>query len=292
MYKETYHSGCKINLSLSITGILKNGYHTIDSLFWPLKYPCDTLDFCAKHGQEFIINCNIKDIDINNNTLTKAYDAFIKAGGQIKPEYGAIHVNLTKNIPHGAGLGGGSSNAASVLLWCNKHAIEPLEQNKLLEVALQVGADVPFFLINTPAHIQGIGEKIESLAYSPIQHYAILICPNIYISTPWAYKSFDEEKKLSYAKKLLTKSKHIYTTLFVGEGYESIQFSNDFENVVFTLHPALKQIKHDLLSQGALFATMSGSGSAIVGVVRRHEEAIKIAEYFKSDDCKTFVSSL
>ncbi len=299
-YTEELRAGCKINLSLSITGVREDGYHLLDSIFWPLQSPYDKLSFTAKAGQGFSVSCSQKGIPLENNTLTKAYAAFLRQGGVLVPELGQVHVHLHKGIPHGAGLGGGSSDAATVLTWCNAHALQPLSTQSLHEAALSVGADVPFFLQNVPARVQGIGEILEPLAKPWPKGYVILLCPNVYISTPWAYKKFDEEKITTFSKKLLTKSSFAYRTLFTGAGQESttpewsesLAKGNDFESVVFTAHPQLAKLKQVLLDNGAVLATLSGSGSSLVGIVKTKEAAQNLADQIKSAQCRVFITTL
>ncbi len=320
-FTQTRHAGCKVNLCLSITGVREDGYHTLDSIFWPLSAPYDTLIFSAQKSASMSLSmsCQLKDINTKNNTLTKAFDAFQKAGGVLQEDFAKVHVQLIKNIPHGAGLGGGSSDAANVLLWCNEHAQKPLSTQVLHEAALSVGADVPFFLYNKPARVQGIGEILQILPTMPPLGYALVICPNVYISTPWAYKKIDEEKNTSFSKKLLTKSPLDYRTLFTGAGHENTQregrdaghrtggdhrgeiqellelyqeVGNDFESVIFTAHPELAQLKQELLDNGALLTSMSGSGSSIVGIFSTQAEAKRLAEKFSRTQCRVFIAPL
>ncbi len=291
-YSHIRQAGCKINLDLHITGLREDGYHTLDSIFWPINSPSDTLHFTVGHTQQFSVSCSVQGINTQENTLTKAYAAFCKAGGRVRPEFHGIHVHLTKGIPHGAGLGGGSSDAACVLRWCNEHAVHPLTESVLHEAALQVGADVPFFLLNKPARVQGIGEILEVLPKPWLSGYVVVLCPDVYISTPWAYKKIDEEKNKTFSKKLLTKTPLAYRTLFTGAGQQSTTVGNDFESVVFKAHPQLAKLKQDLLANGALMATLSGSGSSIIGIVKTKSEAEQLADTFLNAQCRVFIATL
>ncbi len=306
-YQEQRQAGCKINLTLRITGQREDGYHLLDSIFWPLSNPHDTLVFSTNHvcaetdfGADFVVTCSEPGIDTQNNTLTKAYAAFVREGGRLPSDLGCIHVHLHKGIPHGAGLGGGSSNAATVLLWCNEKANTPLSEHALHRAAVSVGADVAFFLQNTPARVQGIGDILEELPKPWPTGYVVLLCPQVYISTPWAYKKIDEEKSASFSKKLLTKSGFDYRTLFTGAGHEivtrqqgeNLACVNDFESVVFKAHPQLAKLKQDLLDAGAYMVTMSGSGSSLVGLVATKEAAEDLAKQFQNAQCKVFIAAL
>ncbi len=292
-------AGCKINLSLKITGRREDGYHLLDSIFWPLAEPHDTLEFSinapTKAEQAFTVHCTTKGIDLTNNTLTKAYAAFLRQGGVLQDSIKHVQVDLHKGIPHGAGLGGGSSDAATVLHWCNEHAKEPLSTENLHAAALCVGADVPFFLENIPSRVQGIGEIITPLALeekNALQGHVIVLCPDVMISTPWAYATWDEKKSDFFLKNKLTKSSHDDRNIFACAAKENATLENDFEEVVFQKHPELAKLKQDLLEQGAKLATMSGSGSSIIGIVNSKEEAEEMAKYFLNAQCKVFLTTL
>ncbi len=285
---ETCTAGCKINLLLKIVGVREDGYHLIDSLFWPVTNPYDTLEFTVKpKDYGFKLSCNIHDIDLNNNTLTKAYHAFIKAS----PLEMGLHVNLIKNIPHGAGLGGASSNAACLLKWLNKNAKSPLTTQQLSEIALKVGADVPFFLKNLAARVQGIGEVIEPIENFLKNKSVLLVCPPIHISTPKAFAAWDEAQKNIFCNEDLTKSSHKdkHTFSYAANAFE---FGNDFENVIFTNHPKLAKIKKALSHAGAEVAVMSGSGSTIVGVFANNAKATEAAKSMEHEGYRLFVSAL
>ncbi len=290
-------TGCKINLSLKITGIREDGYHLLDSIFWPLADPHDVLTFtpCVQGQKAFSISCDTKGIDLENNTLTKAHAAFLRHGGILQQDWQHVHVHLHKGIPHGAGLGGGSSDAACVLLWCNAHATLPLDAQQLHAAALSVGADVPFFLQNVPARVQGIGEIITQLSpeeKNTFQGHVIVLCPDIMISTPWAFSAWDEKKIKNFSKNSLTKSAHGDKYIFACSGKENAKPQNDFEEVVFESYPALAKLKQSLQEKGAKYASMSGSGSSIIGIVSSQEEAQRLAESFRNKQCRVFTTPL
>ena len=137
-------AGCKVNLGLRITGVRENGYHELDSLFWPLPRPCDRLHIRETGAAGLTVLCDTPGIDLENNTLTKAYAALAKR----VPDLPGLEVRLNKGIPAGAGLGGGSSDAAALLRWLNSRVSSPLDDQALAEVALTVGADTPFFPVS------------------------------------------------------------------------------------------------------------------------------------------------
>lgn len=286
---STVKVGCKVNLGLRITGVRENGYHELDSLFVPLTQPWDELDFVPGTTTEtgLTVECDTKGIDLGRNTLTKAYAAYAARTG-FAP---ALHIRLRKGIPHGAGLGGGSADAAAVLRWCNAHAPHPLPQEELAAVALRVGADVPFFLHNVPARVRGIGESITPCPSPWRGWHLVLLCPDVHVSTPWAYAAWDTAHK----GKKNTQSLECCLTSRRLEAKEESSCAtwlfNDFEAVVFNAHPELRKLKENLLQHGARSAVMSGSGASVAGLFRECEKATQAAKVL-SKETQVFVSVL
>lgn len=340
--------GCKVNLYLQITNKRENGYHDVDTIFLPLNSPYDILKIkkypCKKehnkHKNEFkkilaqkkirknlkepskekkgilqniVIKCDTKGIDLKNNTLTKAYALYSEATN-FAPK---LFIELKKSIPHGAGLGGGSSNAAHLLQYLQKENKKPLSQKKLIKIASRVGADVPFFLYNIPCHARGIGEILTpiSLKFSKKQNkslYLVLISPYQSVSTKEAFENLDksiiESKKFydphsikkaisqikhkknnrkstnigdfSIQKKALTKA-NILDSYQISCFLKNLPFVNDFEKNVFALYPFMGEIKKILLQEGAFKALMSGTGSSIFGIFEKKENAKKAASILK-----------
>lgn len=274
-------SGCKINLGLTITGRRADGYHELDSLFVPLPLPADTLALTPLDDDACRVRCTRADIDPERNTLTKAYAAFRAHGGI--PRHG-LHVLLTKRVPSGAGLGGGSANAAVLLRWLNARAATPLTREALLAAALNVGADVPFFLYNTPCRVQGIGEKITPCSPDLGGLRLVLVCPDISISTPWAYARYDTLRANREKQKnilTITEDKDYRSHLIVGDKKHNAvvpvpPLFNSLEEAVFTAFPQLEMIKRQLEAAGA-HAAMSGSGSSVFGLFGQEcpEDALK-----------------
>ena len=263
-------SGCKINLGLTITGRRADGYHALDSLFVPLPLPADTLALHPLGIDECRVSCTRAGIDPAHNTLTKAYAAFRSLGGI--PCHG-LDIRLTKRVPSGAGLGGGSANAAALLRWLNSHARVPLTREALLAAALTVGADVPFFLYGTPCLVRGIGEKITPCAPNLAGLRLVLVCPDIAVSTPWAYARYDalcdaaesDRKGLTTAENTTYKD---YLTGRDGKHHDAASLPslyNSLEEPVFAAFPQLGNIKGHLEAAGA-HAAMSGSGSSVFGL--------------------------
>ena len=261
MSTATLTCGCKVNLGLRITGVREDGYHLLDSLFWPLPEPHDTLEVATRPASPGVPGSTVRldaDFDPANNTLTRAHAAFAAA----VPDAPCVDVRLTKRIPMGAGLGGGSADAARLLQWLNTQVEQPLDDNALAAVALKVGADCPFFLRNRPCRVQGIGEIVTPYTGPVPAEELLLVCPDVAVSTVWAYKRHDEL--------LLEQGQDLTKTAAAASNHNSFSADaplvNDLEPAVFGRYPQLAAIKAQLLELGARAACMSGSGASILGL--------------------------
>ena len=283
-------AGCKVNLGLRITGVRENGYHELDSLFWPLPRPCDRLHIRETGAAGLVVQCDTPGINLNNNTLTKAYAAL----AQRVPDLPGLEVRLNKGIPFGAGLGGGSSDAAALLRWLNGRIATPLDDRALAEVALGVGADTPFFLVNKPCRVRGIGEIIEPYAGDALAGmHLVLVCPDIHASTPQAYADYDAAMQASNTipgQNCLTKPQSKANGTFLSGVRIVLDMHNDLEAVVFSRHPQLAEIKANLLRLGACAVAMSGSGSSIVALFAResHVESQAAAAMLQGENRRVY----
>ena len=265
-------AGCKVNLGLHVVGVRADGYHELDSLFYPLPTPCDHLEIRETGRQGIVLRCDEPGVNPEHNTLTRAYAAFVKETGGAP----GIAVHLRKGIPLGSGLGGGSSDAASLLLWLNQRAGLPLDAAGLARAALAVGADAPFFLYNQPCRVQGIGEILTPMDYDFSGLRLVLVCPEIHVDTAWAFARYDAlfpHADRTAAQNSLTKSPcEANGTFLSGAGnatWSVWDIRNDLEAAVFPQYPQLAAIKADLLRLGADTACMSGSGSSVLGLFSR-----------------------
>ena len=301
-------TGCKINLFLHVLDKLENGYHTLESLFLPLHTPNDVLTvlpLSAQSGEAFeagqeqratgaagtgtppVLTCTAPGIDQHNNTLTKAWHVYAQATG-FAP---ALALHLEKRVPMGAGLGGGSANAAGLLLHlqhlAQKAGVPPLPHAKLNALAAKVGADVPFFLHNVPALATGIGEQLTQVANPVAGLWLLLVCPAVAVNTAWAYNALDTfQKKISEKKrKCLTYSEVLDISSFA----DGVKPQNDFEQVVFQEFPKLYSIKQELEAAGAIYALMSGSGSSLFGLFHTEEQARKASQSATMSEHITYV---
>lgn len=280
------HSGCKINLGLRLLNRLANGFHSLESIFYPLPYPRDTIKISPLTKPELNLIC--PGLDPQENILTKTWQLFAEATG-IKP---GLRIQLTKRVPLGAGLGGGSANAAVFLNWLNRTANKPLTAAELTSLATILGADVPFFLENRPCLVTGIGEKLLPIALNCQGCWLLLIYPGFPSNTAKAFAAWDKAniqeplqaenttatirsslentpRPLDY---LLTKGMNSHISRFPGVERNaacelaSLDLVNDLEAVIVAKFPCLRRLRAALRSLGASVVTMSGSGSSFCGL--------------------------
>ena len=256
----------KINLMLTVIGRRSDGYHELRSLMAPVAlYDVLTLRF---GGPRISVSCNHPDVpDDDTNLAARAASLYLDAAAEtgISPASG-VSIQIDKHIPVGAGLGGGSSDAAAVLAALNNRFGQPLSPERLRKIGVCIGADVPFFLSGGPALASGIGERLKPFA-GLTPWTALLVFPNQSISTAWVYKNLNlrltkEEKKLSKFH-------------FDGRNFDvGRHLVNDLESVTEKALPVIKEIKRLLLAHGAAGAMMSGSGSTVFGLFADAKQAI------------------
>ena len=285
----TLTAGCKVNLTLAITGLRPDGYHELDTLFLPLPEPHDTLAVApAPPGTGLPLTCSVPGLAGPSNTLAAAHAAWAAATGLALD----LAVRLDKGIPMGAGLGGGSADAATLLRFLNdcagERALGPAALNRL---AAGVGADVPFFLEDRPSRGQGIGERLAPADPGLEGLTLLLLCPDEAVNTGWAYRSWDA---LPPSQKTPPPAAAEFLTWAAGGDKRSPCFFraclwNSFENAVFPAHPGLRRLKEELLRRGAGGACLSGSGSSLLGLFRDTTQAERAAEAFSREGVTAFV---
>ncbi len=283
-------AGCKINLYLDILGRRADGYHELDTLFYPLPAPFDTLTVSpGTDGSGLRIECERADLCTQDNTLHKAWRLFAEATGYA-PD---LHVHLEKGIPDGAGLGGGSADAAALLSHLNDGAGPAgLDAGQLNALAARIGADVPFFLRNVPARATGIGEHLVPHDVNLAGFTLVLACPPEHVSTPWAFSAWDREHTAMEAPTAtpdrLTSSVHTYTR----PSSRALWLFNSFESVVFAAFPKLRAYKGSLIRHGSAAAVMSGSGASLFALYRETEKALKASAALREMGVQTFIHHL
>jgi len=241
----SYYPPAKINVFLEVLGKRSDGYHSIHSLFLPVSL-CDVLTFESCDTDQITLDTSI-DCAIEDNLVWKA-------AKMLQEEYSitsGAKIRLQKNIPTGAGLGGGSSDAAFTLKGLNELWGIGSSNDELRRIAACLGSDCPFFIDAVPSIVTGRGEYMEMLPMQ-LDKVIVLVHPGIHISTAKAYSWFGYSSEVSLKEKQCDAAKP--------ESYK-----NDFEAPVFTMHPTLAAIKSDLYDAGASYAAMTGSGSTIFG---------------------------
>ena len=251
----------KVNLSLRVIRRRDDGFHEIDSLFVPISV-FDRLDIELRDEGGLAFTCDDAAIPADDtNLVVRAARLFCTEVG-LEPH---LRIHLEKRIPHGAGLGGGSSDAAITLLALNRLFRTELPREMLLSLAADLGSDVPFFILGRPARARSRGEVLEPVDF-PHRLPLLLIKPPFAVPTPWAYQRWRDSRELPGIR---------YTTQSQPWG----ELVNDLERPVFEKHLLLAELKSWLLLQpectGAL---MSGSGSTIFAVLRDHASALPLGE--------------
>lgn len=269
----------KINLDLRVLQKRADGFHELRTIFQTISV-ADTIEIDYVSGRTKIELTS--SVDIPGNLILKACDLVLRA----TKSKGQLRIRLTKRIPMGSGLGGGSSNAAAVLLALPALLKKVLPLEKLLELGAELGSDVPFFLIGGTAVGLGRGTELYPLPDVPAQSgtgTGLLITPEIHSSTALAYAAL-KRKVLDEAPVAILRSFQSLT-LCASSPTASPQPPpvNDFETVVFRQHPQLQSIKEKLLQLGARRAMMTGSGSALFGLFPSRESRDRAAERFRKE---------
>lgn len=242
----------KINLGLNIVSKRPDGYHNIETVFYPVPVK-DALEIVSTQQSSFHQTGIPVDAPAEKNLVIKALN-LMKAQYKI-PE---LEVHLMKAIPFGAGLGGGSADAAFMLKLLNDFCSLNIETNYLERMASLLGADCAFFIRNLPVFASGTGNIFESVNLSLNGYYLCLIKPDVWVSTQEAYSVIKPTKPETSLKKIITLPVEQWKDFMV----------NDFEKSVFAKHPVISAIKDALYEEGALYASMSGSGSSVYGIFK------------------------
>jgi len=231
-----------------------DGFHNIETIFYPLPL-YDVLELIDANETTLTLNGLEIPGKIEDNIVLKAYNLIKKDFAELSP----VHFYLLKNIPAGAGLGAGSANGALALIGLNKKFKLNLSTNQLINYALQLGSDCPFFIMNEPCFAAGRGEIMQPVPIDLSGYKIVIVNPGIHIPTPWAFKQIQPEKP--------KKSLHETVMKPVEEWKDVIR--NDFETPVFKAYPDIEEIKKHLIDAGAVFSLMSGSGSSVYGLFKK-----------------------
>lgn len=253
---------CKINLGLNVISKRSDGYHDIETCFYPIPWT-DGLEIVSAKATTFTTSGNVIPGNTDDNLCMKAYK-LLQQDFDLPP----VHIHLHKAIPTGAGLGGGSSDAAHVLRMLNTMFNLNIDIEKLKHYALQLGSDCPFFITDNPMLGSGRGEVLEPVPADLTGKFIVMIKPNVHVSTREAYAGVTPSGKTGTVKNVL---------LNVPLKNWREQLHNDFENSVFQGHPQIGSIKQKLYEHGALYASMSGSGSTVFGLF---EKPVVLQQHF------------
>jgi 4-diphosphocytidyl-2-C-methyl-D-erythritol kinase len=262
-------ANCKINLGLFITGKRPDGFHDLESVFYPVAWN-DAIEIELNNSTttkfELVEYNNAVTSNVKENLCYKAY-ALLDA----KYNLPAVKLHLLKTIPAGAGLGGGSSNASHTLKLLNTFFNLNISSQELCANAAQLGSDCPFFIDNTPAYVTGRGEKITPIDIDLSAFTILLINPGIHISTAEAFS-----KIIPTPLDFDLKSKIQSTPVTEWKSF----LKNDFEKSAIEKHSLIGEIKESMYANGALYASMSGSGSTVFGIYEDYKNAEVVQEKY------------
>lgn len=253
----------KINLGLNITEKRPDGYHNLETVFYPIPLE-DALEVvpASSSEKEFELCCSGIQVDSRpeDNLVVKAY-RLLKHKYALPP----ISIYMHKQIPSGAGMGGGSSDAAFMLKLLNALFQLNLPTQELEAYATTLGADCAFFVQNEPAFAEGIGNLFTPLDLSLRGYTLVVLKPNIFVSTKEAFSHIHPKKPELSVKEIIHKPIEEWKELLI----------NDFEYSVFQVHPEIAVLKQQLYEAGALYASMSGSGSSVYGIFKNKVQGIE-----------------
>ncbi|MFT3705693.1 MAG: 4-(cytidine 5'-diphospho)-2-C-methyl-D-erythritol kinase [Agriterribacter sp.] len=245
---------CKINIGLHITSKREDGFHNIETVFYPVSW-CDVLEIIEKAGNAGVDSLHTTGLKVPGND---ADNICIKALQLLRnhfPSIPSVDIHLHKTIPSGAGLGGGSADGAFALRLLNEKFSLGLSTEQLVKYAIQLGSDCPFFIENKPCYATGRGEVMERVALDLSGYGIMLVNPGVHINTGWAFS------------KITPAASSIPLTQLIHQPIQTWKTAirNDFEKAVFQQYPEIGNIKETMYAHGALYSSMTGSGSTVYG---------------------------
>ncbi len=244
----------KINIGLNIVEKRDDGFHNIESVFYPVFDVFDVLEIIESKDLKFTSTGIAIPGDVSSNLCLKAYNI-------LKKDFNIpfVKIHLHKVIPIGAGLGGGSSDAAFTLKALNDMFKLNLNKEQLIIYSRQLGSDCAFFIENKPVYAFNKGDDFDEFDLSLSNYDIVIECPNIHIGTDEAYSGVSPKMSKRNIKESLSDRIETWE--------ENVK--NDFEYSVFPLHPSIKKLKEKMYNDGAIFASMTGSGSAVFGLFKK-----------------------
>lgn len=274
----------KINLGLNITEKRADGYHNLETVFFPIPI-CDALEIKTM-DERFPSNvaCDLK-VTGNNVCCNENDNLIVKAYNMIAADFDIprVHAHLYKNIPSEAGLGGGSSDAAYMIRLLDQRFRINIGNAEMEKYAARLGADCPFFITAEPSYAEGIGEILSpvNITDNNLEGYSLVVVkPQIAVSTKEAFSNITPRKPLMCCREIVAQPIETWKDALC----------NDFEESVFGIYPQLNDIKNRIYTLGAAYAQMSGSGSSLFGIFKSDVDKQSIKNEFA--DCRTFVMKL
>ena len=255
------YPNCKINIGLRVVRKREDGYHDLETIFYPVMGLHDELEVEKAEKFDFLQDGLVIDCLPTDNLIYKVYQRMQAHF----PQIGNVKITFKKNIPFGAGLGGGSSDAAHMAIALNEIFQLGLTKEQLAEEVRPLGADCPFFIYNTPCYAEGIGDKLTPISLNLSNLRLVMIKPNCSVSTREAYSGIICHPEVAgQIKQALNEglSLDVMRPLLI----------NDFEKTVFPLHHEIAEIKKRLQEAGAVYVAMSGSGSTVFGLFQHNAE--------------------
>ena len=268
MIQQVLNSNAKINIGLRILGKRQDGFHELETIFYPVKLR-DILTISMEKtdadSNSVILKSNKSFVPLTKDNLCFiALEKFFKVFA-IKDRY-KVTIDIEKNIPVSGGLGGGSSNAATVIKFLVRELGIEVQPNKekLISLARDIGSDVPFFLMMRPCYAEGRGEIMTPLPEFIVDYDILIVNPNSRVSTRWAF-----EKMMLSGKPMKERTLQHLKRFNINDAESYV---NDFENVVFSKNPELRTVKEELIKSGAVYSSLSGSGATLFGFYKRSEQ--------------------
>ena len=280
LISNTLVSNAKVNIGLNIFDKADNGYHILESLMQEISL-CDSIKITIFQSSGGVNICS-KGFSINveddKNTCYIIADS-IKKTYNIQNR---IDIQLDKKIPIGSGLGGGSSNVAAILNFCDEvfNLSMPIKEKK--QICQNIGMDVPFFINGGLQYAQGMGEVTTSLPPIFKDTFFIIICPQFRIATKWAYSKIN---------KGLPSKKMRYNLLALEAPLKWSLFRNDFEEIVIPRYPEIRDLKAAMLNSGAVYSSLSGSGSTVFGIYNNYDQALSASKKLDQEKYHITVTS-
>lgn len=262
----------KINLGLNVVERRPDGYHNLETVFYPVNIK-DALELTMMNTKfPSPVDCDIKVTNLNvegdeqRNLVVRAYQLLKRDFPQIP----RVHAHLYKGIPTQAGMGGGSSDCAYTIRLLNEMFTLGLTEQRMIDYAALLGADCPFFILSRPSYAEGIGERLVPVSLDLSSYYIGVVRPDIPVSTREAFSLIKPAKPAKCCRDIVEQPIMTWRD----------ELTNDFEQSVFALHPEIGAIKQRLYDLGAVYAAMSGSGSAVFGLF---QAPIEISAHFPPD---------